>query len=130
MEIEILGMDMTSAFDTIDRAKLMEKTRDIFGLDAWRMTLKLMTNTQLTVRLENAKSRPFVTNTGSPQGDSLSPILFTVYLECAMRELREKLVRPAIDRSLPSEIGYADNQDFISRSAESILKIEEEAVPS
>lgn len=130
VEIEILGIDMTSAFDTIDRGKLMENTRGIFGTDAWRMTLKLLTNTRLTVRLENAQSKPFTTNTGSPQGDSLSPILFTVYLECAMRELRARLIRPDIDRGLPPEIGYADDQDFISRSADFINKIEKEATSS
>ena len=121
---------MTSAFDTIDRAKLMECTKSIFGQDAWRMTLKLLTNTKLTVRIDNEQSKPFTTNIGSPQGDSLSPILFTVYLECAMRELRQRLQRPTIDVGLPPEICYADDHDFISRSKDFIAQAESEAVTS
>lgn len=70
-------------------------------------TLKLMNNIQLTVSLNNAKSRPFFTYTGTPPGDSLSSKLFSIYLECAVRELREKLVRSTIDRGLPTLIGYA-----------------------
>jgi hypothetical protein len=118
MEIDNIGIDMTSAFDTIDRGKLLENTTDLLGEDEWRMTRKLLTNTKLTVKLRNAKSTPFSTNIGSPQGDSLSPILFIIYLEFAMRELRAKTPRPAKDAKLPQEIGYADDQDKISRSKE------------
>ena len=46
---------------------------------------------------------------GTPQGDGLSPVLFTVYLEAALREVREVLGQ---DNS-PNEISYADDVDFI-----------------
>lgn len=115
---------MTSAFDTIDRNKLMQHTRDLYGEDEWLMTLKLLSHSNLEVKLERIKSRPFNSNIDTPQGDALSPILFTVYLEFAIRELRTRLVREVEDENIPQEIGYADDQDFISRSNEFLNKTE------
>jgi hypothetical protein len=114
---------MSSAFDTIDRQKLLENTKNIFGQDEWRMTEKLLSKTTLEVRLLKTNSRPFTTNIGSPQEDALSPILFNIYLECALRELRARLPRPPIDSLLPPEICYADDVDFLSRSKEYTEKV-------
>ena len=124
IEIEILGIDMTSAFDTIDRQKLLDNTKEIFGDDAWRMALMLLNNTSLQVTFKKAQSKPFITNIGSPQGDSFSPVLFTVYLECALRELRREIEKPATDAGLPPEIISADDVYFVSRSRQHISSIE------
>ena len=114
---------MSSAFDTIDRRKLLENTKDIFGRDAWRMTEQLLTKTTLEARYLNATSKPFISNVGSPQGDALSSILFTIYLECALRELRSATSRPRIDICIPLEISYADGVDFISGSKEYLAEV-------
>ena len=45
-----------------------------------------LTQTTLQVRIGNVEASAFVTNIGSPQGDSLSPILFNCYYEAAMRD--------------------------------------------
>ena len=39
-----------------------------------------------------------------------------------MREIRNRLVIPAVDENIPQEIGYADDQDFISLSNEFLKK--------
>ena len=46
----------------------------------------------------------------------LSPILFAVYLEYALRLLRGKVQRPKVDleADVPGELIYADDTDFIS----------------
>ena len=79
MEIEILGIDLTSAFDTINRNKLLNHTKDIFGLDAWRITRLLLTNTKLTVKLSKISSVPFNTNRLTtvrfPQSNTLHGLL-------------------------------------------------------
>ena len=54
---------------------------------------------------------PFLANVGTPRGDSLSPVLFIVYLETALREIREI---NRIEERLPTETAYADDVDFIS----------------
>jgi hypothetical protein len=60
---------------------------------------------------------PFQSTIGSPQGDGLSPLLFAIYLEAALRELRARgPQRPEIDVALglPEYAIYADDTDFIS----------------
>ena len=63
----------------------------------------------------NTKERPFVSNIGTPQRDSLSPVLFSVYLENALKEVRTILPRPTneLEKTLPTEIAYTDDVDFV-----------------
>jgi len=57
----------------------------------------------------------YISTIGSPQGDALSPILFAIYLEAAIRELNARgLKRPECDAKLPGNAIYADDTDFIS----------------
>ncbi|GFR68128.1 reverse transcriptase [Elysia marginata] len=68
-----------------------------------------------------------MSNVGTPQGDSLSPVLFTIYLENALREIRTTLPEPnsSYGREIPSEIAYADDLDFIGHDYAKIAKIQE-----
>ena len=127
IEINILGLDLSSAFDTINRKVLLAETKEVFTKDHWRMIEKLLENTTLQAKLENQLSKPFKTTIGSPQGDSLSPIIFTVYLECALRQLRPKIKRPISDKLLPPEVIYADDTDFISTSKVCLQNIKNNA---
>ena len=132
-EIHILGLDMSRAFDTIDRAKLMTILKDEVGLeeDEMRLCQSLLANTNLTVKLGAALSTSFETTIGTPQGDGLSPILFAIYLESALKEVRAEAstwLMPAEDRRLPPEALYADDCDFVSTST-SRLKSLEELIP-
>ena len=64
-----------------------------------------------------AQRSTFATTIGTPQGDSLSPVLFVIYLEAALRDLRHNLPqRPPEDINMPHYIAYADDVDFISNS--------------
>ncbi|GFR98822.1 hypothetical protein ElyMa_002778500 [Elysia marginata] len=69
---------------------------------------------------------PFMSNVGTPQGDSLSPVLFTIYLENALREIRTTLPEPnsSYGREILSEIAYADDVDFIGHDVANIAKIQ------
>ena len=113
MEIHITGIDMSSAFDTIDRTKLLEILDPIISEDDSRIIRFLLSNTKLSPNVINStEDTSFNSNIGTPQGDSLSPVLFVIYLEAALRELRQKL-----DKSMaPDEVAYADDVDFISRN--------------
>ena len=82
-----------------------------------RQTSRHTTNTSLEPRLSTGECHAFATSIGTPQGDSLSPVLFTVYLEAALRDLRSHLpTRPQTDANLPLDVEYADDTDFISTS--------------
>ena len=77
----------------------------------------VLADTTLEPRLKRGKCSTFATTIGTPQGDSLSPVLFVIYLEAALRDLRHKLPqRPREDINMPQCIAYADDVDFISNS--------------
>ncbi|XP_029657478.1 uncharacterized protein LOC115231641 [Octopus sinensis] len=120
-EISILGIDLSRAFDAINRKKLMHVLEGILDGDALRMIRFLLANTSLSVRVGNYTSMKFKTDTGVPQGDSLSPVLFIIYLEAALRPLRRNKCFTNV-----MEVIYADDIDFVSRdqdSLENLLKV-------
>ena len=127
--VYITGIDMTSAFDTIQRDELLSIAEEILEEDEIRILQILLSKTNLEIKVKGAESKPFVTNIGSPQGDSLSGSLFTMYLENALREVREAVKNAPIDvrdinsqwreqqiSNLPTEIEYADDCDFITEN--------------
>ena len=111
IEIFITGIDFSSAFDTISRSKLLKIVEEFLEEDEIRMIRYLLSNTNIKPRINRASiETKFETNIGTPQGDSISPVLFTIYLEKALREIRLEL-----DKNIePNEIAYADDLDFIS----------------
>ena len=77
----------------------------------------LLAATSLEPRLSTGECHAFASTSGTPQGDSLSPVLFRVYLEAALRDLRSRLPpRPAASARLQLNVEYADGIDFISYS--------------
>ena len=107
VEIKITGIGMSSAFDTIDRQTLHDKQREIIEEDELRIIRFLLSDTIINTRINGAtKDKPFESNIGSPQGDSLSPVLFSIYLENALKEVRTILPRPTSDfeKTLSTEI--------------------------
>eukprot|EP00794_Sanderia_malayensis_P009396 gene9397-10384_t len=103
---------MSSAFDTIDRKLLLDILRGILEQDELRLVRFLLSDTNISIKVSGATEEiSFLGNTGTPQGDSLSPVLFILYLETALREVRE-IHKKA--NCLPTEMAYADDVDFIS----------------
>ena len=119
--VEFLGIDLSRAFDTI---------RSFLGESELRMIRFLLADTSLQPRLSTGDCIAFATTIGTPQGDSLSPVLFTVYLEAALRDLRSRLpTRPPEDAALLLDVEYADDTDFISTSRSFFDDIERIAPP-
>ena len=115
--IEFLCIDLSRAFDTIRRDKLLEVLQSFLDEPELRMIRFLLAATSLEPRLSTGECHAFASTIGTPQGDSLSPVLFTVYLEAALRDLRSRLPpRPPADAKLPLDVEYADDIDFISYS--------------
>ena len=74
----------------------------------------LLEDTSLQPRLSTSECHVFVTAIGTPQDDSSSPVLLTVYLKVAFRGLRSRLpMGPPADASFPFDVEYAHNTDFI-----------------
>ena len=75
----ILLLDMTKAFDTINREHLYKLFSDILDSDELNIINILLKDVTLQVKNNMTKEQTFTT-LGIPQGDCLSAILFTLYL--------------------------------------------------
>ena len=75
----------------------------------------LLNDTSLRVRTKEV-GPTFDTNIGIPQEDGLSPVLFTTYLEAALREIRKNVHA--------QDIAYADDVDFISKDGVNLNIVE------
>ena len=115
--VEFFGNDLSRAFDTVRRDKLMVILQSFLDESEVRMIRFLLAVTSLEPRLSTEECVTFATTNERPQGDSLSPVLFTIYLEAALRDLRSRLPsRPPADTALPLDVEYADDTDFVSTS--------------
>ena len=121
----ITGIDMSSAFDTVDREKLLNIIETFMDEDQVRMTRLLLSNTTLEIKMNgDVTTEPFTSNTGSPQGDGYSGCIFNIYFEASLRKLRAELNNNAVTTEhsyctqfippYPEEAIYADDADFIS----------------
>ena len=133
VEVTVVGIDMSSAFDTIQRKNLMDEFENILEEDERRMCRLLLSNTTITVKFGNHEPETVKTNVGSPQGDAISGKFYNVEFENALRPLREILNKsePQIEHSycmkssLPTEMEYADDSDFPfeSKQKAEVLKL-------
>ena len=77
----LILLDLSAAFDTIDRTILFNCLRDWFSMDGTvLMWIKShLTNRRQKVKLGNSFSDAFSLPYGVPQGSVLGPLLFTLY---------------------------------------------------
>ena len=87
-KIYILLMDMTKAFDRIDRSTLLEDLKEILEPQELKMFQILLTDTEIRIKIKNMFGKTIKTNIGSPQGDSASAILFILYLALRLKKYR------------------------------------------
>ena len=74
IEIDITGIYMSAAFDTIDRKQLLQLLTNLVTEDAKRIIQFLLSNITLNVKISGANTEePFLKNIGTPQGDSQVP---------------------------------------------------------
>lgn len=114
-EPTIVGIDMSKAFDTVNRQKLVTFLSEVIDSKGDINVIKfLMSNTTLAVKTGKSTSSSFETNMGVPQGDCLSPKLFTFYLDRALKHLpvEQDYHDYAVSLDLPMCISYADDVDF------------------
>ena len=69
---------MSSAFETVDKEKLMGILKEVPNPQDTKLIDFLFTKTELKLRANSFEEPNFSTNIGIPQGDGPSPVMFTL----------------------------------------------------
>ena len=102
-------------FRPITLLKTLRKVLSLITLDRIKPSIEKYLS-HISTRINNADiNAPFTSNVGTPQGDGLSPVLFTIYLEHALKEVRTVIGEPnsQLEEKIPREIAFADDVDFV-----------------
>ena len=87
-DIYLMYVDFSSAFNTIDHDKLLIIMHDLgFPIDCIEAVKDLYTDAETEFILPNGNTAPIKIERGTIQGDSLSPLLFLIFLEPLLRWL-------------------------------------------
>ena len=111
----ITSIDISATFDTIQRNLLIETCSKFLPADDITLITYLLSNTTLTIKTCNNKSNLFEITISAPQEDSLSPIMFYLYLKEAISRLPDQLGG--------KELIYADDIDFVTEKPLDIIEI-------
>jgi hypothetical protein len=114
-EFHVMGIDLSKAFDCIDRPLLLRTIQSMVPISEYRILTYLLSHTTLQTRIKGQLGPKFTTSIGTPQGDALSPILFIFYLEAALRVYRDRVPVPSL---LHLDLSYADDKDFVALEAQ------------
>jgi len=112
--INFLLLDMSKAFDTIQRGTLIKDLKGIIEDDELHLIVLLLDKVQFSVKLENNIGDPFITNIGSPQGDGASALFFIIYLALSLLIFLNKQ-RQNNTKEL-SDHNYNQNQNSIAEA--------------
>ena len=88
--IHILMLDMSKAFDSIDRNKLLEHLSTFLEESEIYLLHILINDVVLNVKVGDVLGEDIKTNVGTCQGDCLSAILFIIYLAKTMESIPEE----------------------------------------
>ena len=75
-------LDLTKAFDTVNHAILLHKMEQNFGVRGLPLQLfkSYLSNRHQYIKINNYKSSLLKVSCGVPQGSSLGPLLFLLYI--------------------------------------------------
>ena len=134
--VNVLGTDISAAFDSVRRSKLIEwlHKNQWFDQDELRIVQMLITNTFLRVRIGDALSELFEVTLGILQGDGLSAILFIIYFAEAIKQLKcfvGTVASPTLDCALqmPTIAAFADDLDHFSTDHSFLENLLQKAKP-
>ncbi|MCP3931782.1 MAG: hypothetical protein GY705_22125, partial [Bacteroidetes bacterium] len=113
-DLYILLLDMSRAFDTVNRKLLLQDLSTVLQPDEIHL-LSILTNRPLiTVTLDGEQGEGFHSYVGICQGDCLSAVLFIFYLANALKDKPD--VQISKDLKAYLDIYYADDLTFATTS--------------
>jgi hypothetical protein len=87
-DVLMMYIDFSSAFNTIDQDKLLMIMHDLgFPTDATEVVRNLYSAAETRVSIGHGDTAPIPIERGTLQGDTLSPLLFIIFLEPLLRWL-------------------------------------------
>ena len=113
-DIFILLLDMSKAFDTVNRQILLTDLQATLDHDELHLLSILTNRPLLSVTVDGETGEKFPTYVGICQGDCLSAVLFIFYLACALKD--EPGVQAPQDLQAFLDLFYADDLTYVSRS--------------
>ena len=124
-EYHRMGIDMSSAFDTINRQTILNLLKDAGCTeDGIRLSRVLLSNTKLKVRVNSSLFLEFESTRGSFQGDCASGCFFTLTLAGSLNHVRVMIpsrpILPIGDNGLPLEDEYADDVTFCDEDEQTL----------
>ena len=80
--VALVMLDLSSAFDTIDKDLLLKKLEKCFGFtgEVLRWLNSYLSSRTFSVRILNVDGNPVIVVYGVPQGSILGPLLFILYI--------------------------------------------------
>ena len=109
--IYLLLLDMSKAFDTVDRSKLMQYLSEFLTKSEMFMLNLLINDIILNVKIGNITGEDIPTEIGICQGDCLSALLFIFYLARAIKPLPMLPVREDYQKPLWSALDWVIPRD-------------------
>ena len=127
-DCHLLFLDMNKAFDSVKRNLLLEDLKQVVSSDELHILSLLIQDVNIRVRNGSELGSKFETNLGIPQGDCLSPILFTFFLVNSLKEQNEtsstakdcNCLTKQPSKDLNTAQQFADDLNYISSSLSKI----------
>ena len=117
--VMLLLLDLSAAFDTVDKDLLVRRLNNRFGFrdSAIKWLESYMTNRTMSVSIDANFSQPLPVKFGIPQGSVLGPILFTMYTAPLSDIINNYNIRHHL---------YADDtQIYVPFTQDSLTQVEE-----
>lgn len=123
--LHLIFIDFKQAYDSVQRTEIWRSLK-LLGVPSKLISMIRVSTegSRCAVKFGHEKSEEFQTTTGLKQGDALSPILFNIVLEMAIREVQEEYLGINCGQNLPL-LAYADDVVILGESEQDIKKATE-----
>jgi hypothetical protein len=117
-------LDVRKAFDTVWRDGLWARLWDcqVRG-KMWRVLRSVYSSVKSSVLVDNQRTRWFDIEQGVRQGDSMSPILFAVFIDELVKELRATGLGVRLGETKLQALLFADDVALLAASPEELQQL-------
>jgi hypothetical protein len=117
-------IDVQKAYDTVWQAGMFKRLRDV-GVrgKVWRLLKWWYSETESVVLVDGEETRPFKLRQGVKQGSVLSPVLYAVFLDGVVAELKQRGLGVVVEGVWMGAALYADDTVLLAASREELVEM-------